>query len=183
MKIEEAIARYLDTCSVQGLRTSTVETLRKRLRSFFEPVLDEQLAILTAEQVDELRARLGRPGRPGGPLLGSLRELHWRTSRTFLSWCVQQQLLTLDPLAPRAVRHIGEVARRLREEAALSRQELAAQTGLPFLKLSRFETARANLSREELLRLLQHPSMDSLPDQVKAAGLELGLGNNGVGKT
>lgn len=182
MKIEEAIARYIGACLNQGLRPSAIQTIRKRLYRMFEPVLAEQVAILTAEQIDALRARLGRPGLPRAPLVGSMRELHFRTTRSFLFWCIEQQLLGVDPLAPRTVHHIGETVRRLREAAGLLRSELASQIGLSLQTLSRFESARAQLSREELLRLLQHPSMEYLPEEVRKAGLELGLGDNGVGK-
>lgn len=183
MTIEETIARYLDACKARGLRVSTLQTIRRRLHTFFEPVLTEHLAILTADQVNELRARLGRQqGRRSQPLLGSTRELYWRTSRDFLLWCVQQRLLTTNPLEPRLPRHLGEVVRRLRQEAGLSHQDLAEQTELPLGTLRSFESSRASLRREELLRLLHHPEMARLPDEAKAAGIPLGLGNNGVGK-
>ena len=183
MKIENAITRYLEGRRAEGLRASTVETLGRTLRMVFESLLTEHIAILTADQVNELRARLGRRGvRPDEPLLGQARELHWGTARTFLSWCVEQKLLTIDPLAPRKPKHIGEVARRLREATGLFRRDFANQTGLHITTLRNFETGRLNLSREQLLRLLQHPCMARLPEQVQEAGLELGLGNNGTGK-
>ena len=181
MTIEEAIVRYLNARRAQGLRW--VETLGRTLRVVFESVLTEHIAILTTDQVNELRARLGRrDGRQSAPLQGRARDLHWRMSRTFLAWCVHQGLLTKDPLAPRKAQHLGELVRRLREEAWISRRDLANQTGLIVTTLGRFETARLNLNREQLLRLLHHPSMARLPDKAKEAGLDLGLGNNGVGK-
>jgi len=183
MKIEEAIVRYLEARTAQGLRLSSVETIRRALRTVFEVVLTEHIAILTADQMNELRARLGRAGvRQSGPILGRTRDLRWGASRTFLSWCVQQRLLTADPLAPRKAKHIGELARRLREGAGLFRRDLANQAGLPITTLRNFETGRLHLSREQLLLLLKHPAMARLPEKVKAAGLDLGLGNNGVGK-
>ena len=60
MTIEQAISRYLDARKAQGLRLSLVETLGRALRRVFESVLAEHIAILTADQVDELQARLGR---------------------------------------------------------------------------------------------------------------------------
>ena len=183
MTIEQAIAHYLDARKAQGLRLSLVETLGRALRRVFESVLAEHIAILTADQVDELQARLGRrDGRRGEPLMGLNRELHWSASRSFLRWCVRQRLLTWDPLAPRKAKHLGELARRLREEAGLYRRDLAAQIGLTLPVLRNFETARGHLSREELLRLLQHPCMARLPQKAQEADLDLGLGNNGVGK-
>ena len=183
MKIEEAIAHYLEVRKSHGLTPSQVDTLGRVLRTVFESVLAEHIAILTAGQVQELRARLGRRGvRAGKPILGRTRDMHWSACRTFLRWCVQHRLLTADPLAPRKAKHIGELARRLREEAGLFRRELANQTGLHITTLRNFETGRLHLSREQLLRLLRHPAMARLPAQVKEAGLDLGLGNNGVGK-
>lgn len=182
MTIEQAITRYLDACKAKGMHGSTVETLGRALRTVFAPVLAEHIAILTAEQVSELRAALGRRRRQGGPILGHTRDLIWIISRPFLSWCVQQRLLTKDPLWPREAKHLGVLARRLREEAGLSRRDLAAQTALPLTTLSLFETARIHLSREQLLRLLQHPTMARLPDKAKETALALDVGNNGVGK-
>ena len=131
MKIEQAIARYLDMRKAQGLRCFAVETLGRTLHTVFESVHTEHIAILTADQVAELRVRLGRRGvRPDGPILGRRRDLYWGTSRRFLSWCVQQRLLTVDPLAPRKPKHLGELARQLREEAGLFRHVLAAQVRL-----------------------------------------------------
>ena len=183
MKIEQAVALYVDTRKAQGLRLFAVSTLDRTLRTVFESVLSEHIAILTTDQVAELRARLGRRGvRPDGPILGLRRDLHWRTSRRFLSWCVQQRLLTMDPFAPRKPKHLGELARQLREEAGLFRHALAAQVRLSVPTLRQFETARRSLSRERLLRLLLHPTTARLPDKAREAGLNLGLGNNGVGK-
>ena len=182
MTIEQAIARYLSACKDRGLHETTVATLSRALHTVFKPVLAEHIAILTADHVNELRAQLGRRSRPGGPILGHTRDLLWSISRPFLSWCVRQRLLTKDPLAPRVVQHLGELARRLREEAGLSRRDVAAQTGLLVATLQNFETGRLRLSREQLLRLLKHPCITRLPDQAKEAGVALGLGNNGVGK-
>ena len=182
MKIEQAIALYLDTRKAQGLRLFAVATLGRTLHTVFESVLAEHIAILTADQVAELRARLGRRGvLPDGPILGRRRDLYWGTIRRFLSWCIQQRLLAGDPLARKA-KHLGELARQLREEAGLFRHALAAQVRLSVPTLRQFETARRSLSREQLLRLLQHPTMTHLPVMAREAGLDLGLGNNGVGK-
>ena len=183
MKIEQAIALYLDTRKAQGLHLFAVDTLGRTLRAVFESVLAEHIAILTADHVAELRARLGRRGaRPDGPILGRCRDLHWVTSRRFLSWCVHQRILTVDLLAPSKAKHLGDLARQLREEAGLFRHALAAQVRISVPTLRQFETARRSLSREQLLRLLQHPTMARLPDKAREVGLDLGLGNNGVGK-
>jgi hypothetical protein len=182
MTIDQAIAQYVSGWSASALRGPRAKTLGKALRIVFAPVLGEDLAILTAAQVAELRARLGRRGPNGGVLLGRVRELHWSATRTFIGWCVARRLLTRDPLGPRPVRHLGELAQRLREDAGLLRSDLAQQTGLPLPTLRQFENGRIPLSREQLLRLLAHPCMARLPDAAKAAGLGLGLGNNGVHK-
>lgn len=181
--IEEAIACYLDARQREGLRPSMLDALRRMLSTVFAPVLAEHIAILTQDQVTELCARMGRPGViHGQPLQMSTQERLWRASRTFLVWCVQQWLLTKDPLAPRPVQHLGELARQLRQQARLLRRDLAIQTDLLVTTIGHFETGRVRLSREQLLRLLQHPCMASLTDKAKKAGVELGLGNNGVGK-
>ena len=182
MTIEQAIAQYVSAWSASALRGSRAQTLGKVLHTVFAPVLGEDLAILTAAQVAELRARLGRRGPSGGALLGRVRELHWNATRTFIRWCVSQRLLTLDPLGPRPIRHLGELAQRLREDAGLFRRDLAQQTGLSLPTLRQFESGRIRLGREQLLQLLAHPCMARLPDAAQAAGLGLGLGNNGAGK-
>lgn len=85
MTIEEAIARYLDVRKAEGLPSSTTETIGRALRTVFEAVLAEHLAILTADQVAELHAWLGRRGvRRNGPILGRTKDLYWSTSRRFL---------------------------------------------------------------------------------------------------
>lgn len=182
MTIGEAVARYLADRQRTGFRPSMLDALRRMLHTVFAPVLSAHIAVLTPEQVRELRARLGRPGVQNKRLSMSARERLWRTSRAFLLWCVQQQLHTRDPLVPRPVLHLGELARRLRQEAGILRRDLAAQTDLLDTTLGHFETGRVLLSREQLLRLLQHPCMVLLPDKAKEAGVALGLGNNGVGK-
>ena len=177
MTIAEAIERY-----VAVLRPSLAEGVRTTLLRFFDAVLLENVAILTAAQVKELRACLVRRGGLREPLTDRARDHHWRTGRRFLTWCVEQRLLSADPLAPRKPEHIGELVRRLREESGIFRRDLANQAGLPIATLRSFETGRLHLSREQLLHLLKHPAMASLPEKVKEAGLDLGLGNNGVGK-
>ena len=177
MTIEEAIERY-----VAVLRPSRARGVRTTLHRFFEAVLSENVAILTAAQVKELRARLVRRGGLCEPLTDRARDLHWRTGRRFLTWCVEQHLLTTDPLALRPAQHIGELVRRLRENAGIFRRALARQTGLARTTLLHFETGRVPLTRDLLLRLLRHPSMAALPDEAKKAGLDLGLGNNGAGE-
>ena len=177
MTIAEAIELY-----VAELRPRLAEGVRRTLQRFFDSVLAENVAILTAAQISELRARLGRRGGPRKPLAGGARDLHWRTARTFITWCVKQRVLNTDPCAPRQAQHLGDLVRRLREDAGLLRRELAEQTGLTIATLQSFETNRVSLSREDLLRLLLHSSMATLPERAKESGLSLGLGNNGVGK-
>ena len=177
MTIAEAIDLY-----AAELRPRLAEVVRRTLHRFFDSVLAENVAILTAAQINELRARLGRRGGPRKPLASGARDLHWRTARTFITWCVAHRVLNTDPCAPRRAQHLGDLVRRLREDAGLLRRELAEQTGLALETLQRFETARLSLSRQELLGLLLHPSMATLPDRAKESGLSLGLGNNGVGK-
>ena len=177
MTIAEAIELY-----VAELRPRLAEGVRRTLQRFFDTVLAENVAILTAAQISELRARLGRRGGPRKPLAGGARDLHWRTARTFLTWCVKRRVLNTDPCAPRKAR-LGDLVRRLREDAGILRRELAEQTGLTIATLQSFETNRVSLSREDLLRLLLHSSMATLPDRARESGLSLGLGNNGVGKS
>ena len=102
--------------------------------------------------------------------------------REFVRWCVAERFLNQDPLGPRPVEHLGELVRQLRQDAGILRRDLAKQTGLSLQTLGRFETGRMNLRRAQLLRLLRHPCMARLPDRAKAAGLLLGLGNNGLGQ-
>jgi len=182
MTIQDAISEYVRAWSAHESRRSRAEALDNVLRTVFASVLAEDLAILTAAQVDELRARLGRQAPGAVPLRGRVRELHWRAGRNFIRWCVVHRLLTGDPLGIQPARHLGELARRLRLDAGLARHDLAKQTGVPLPTLSHFETGRLLLSREQLLQLLGHPAMARLPDEAQAAGLGLGLGNNGVGK-
>ena len=177
MTIAEAIDLY-----VAALRPPLAEVVRSTLHFFFDSLLAENVAILTAAQLRELRARLGRRGGPRQPLASGARDLHWRTARTFIAWCVEQRLLNTDPCASPKAQHLGELVRRLREDAGILRRDLAQQTGLSLATLQRFETSRLSLSRQDLLRLLLHPSMSTLPERAKEAGLSLGQGNNGVGK-
>ena len=66
MTIEEAIASYLVARKAQGLPFSEVKTLGRALHTAFEPVLTEHIAILTADQMNELRASAGASGSPPG---------------------------------------------------------------------------------------------------------------------
>ena len=183
MTIEEAINCYLSSRTAQGLRRSTLELRTASLRLACKTVLGEHLAILTNAQLAELRARLWRmAGAHPSPLVARTLERHWRTLREFVRWCVAERLLNKDPLAPRPVEHLGELVRQLRQDAGMLRRDLARAIGLSLQTLGRFETGRLGLTRAQLLRLLRHPCMARLPERAKAAGLLLGLGNNGVGK-
>ncbi len=183
MTIQEAIHGYLTSRREQGLQQSTIELRGAALRLVCKTVLGEQLAILTHAQVAELRARLWRmAGAHAGPLVARTIERHWRTLREFVRWCVAKRLLNKDPLGPRPVEHLGELVRQLRQDAGILRRDLASAIGLSLQTLGRFETGRLGLTRAQLLRLLRHPCMARLPDRAKAAGLLLGLGNNGLGQ-
>ena len=182
MTIQEAIDGYLIFSREQGLQRSTIELRGAALRLVCKTLLGEELAILTHAQVAELRARLWRTaGAHASPLVVRTLERHWRTMREFVRWCFAERLLNKDPFGPRPVEHLGELVRRLRQDAGMSRRELARAIGLSLNTLGRFEIGRLRLTRAQLLRLLRHPCMARLPDRAKAAGLLLGLGNNGLG--
>ena len=86
------------------------------------------------------------------------------------------------PQAPAKPPYLGELIRRLREAAGLTRSQFEKETGVSALVLRRLELNRDLPTAGTIRRLLPHPSMADLPARAKAAGLSLGLGDNGAGK-
>ncbi len=78
-------------------------------------------------------------------------------------------------------KHIGQLVQRLREAAGLTRRELATQAKLPCTTIRNIESGRRISSTETIYALLLHPAMATLPERAKAAGLSLGVGDNGAG--
>lgn len=67
--------------------------------------------------------------------------------------------------------HFGELARFLREAAGLTREELAAQTGIASSTLRNFEMRRHLPTQATLTRLLSHSCMTQLPALAEAEGV------------
>lgn len=78
-----------------------------------------------------------------------------------------------EPSEPK--RHLGVLARLLREAAGLTRKQLAAEVGLCDLTILNFERARRLPTRDTLNRLLQHPAMANLVDWALAEGIAVEL--------
>lgn len=56
------------------------------------------------------------------------------------------------------------------------------QTGLAETTISRLETGRLLPTADMVRKLLKSPALAELPAMAKAAGLSLGLGDNGISK-
>jgi len=69
--------------------------------------------------------------------------------------------------------HVGQIVRKLREAADLTRLQLGRQINLSTSTIRNVETGchRANLAT--LRKLLQHSAMATLPEKAKEAGLSL----------
>lgn len=76
--------------------------------------------------------------------------------------------------------HIGELVRRLRQAADLTRRQFGEQTHLLATTILNLETARHAPTPAILRQLLQHSAMATLPDLAKAAGLSLDLEDKDV---
>jgi len=72
---------------------------------------------------------------------------------------------------PRAKRHLGELARLLREAAGLTRKRLAADVGLSDMSILNFEFSRRLPTPDTLNRLLAHPAMARLVEMALREGI------------
>lgn len=70
-------------------------------------------------------------------------------------------------------RHLGELARCLREAAGLTRKQLASEVGLSDMSLLNFEFSRRLPTADTLNRLLAHPSMSRLIELALVEGIAL----------
>lgn len=80
-----------------------------------------------------------------------------------------------SPLQKPQRRHLGVLARLLREASGLTRRELAKQVGLSDMTILNFELARCLPTKDTLDRLLQHPAMAKLVDWALAEGIAVEL--------
>src|ERR1043166_260745 len=67
--------------------------------------------------------------------------------------------------------NIGQIVRRLRDAAHLSRAELAKQAHIADSTIRNIESARHRPTRHTLYKLRQHPSMARLRQLARAAGV------------
>jgi len=72
-------------------------------------------------------------------------------------------------------RHLGELARQLREAAGLTRRELGEQVGLSDMTILNFELARRLPTRDTLNRLLAHPALARLVEMALDEGIAVEL--------
>lgn len=79
-----------------------------------------------------------------------------------------------DPTAPMGNARLGERVRQLRQEASLTRSELAALTGLTAPILRNLEQGMS-AAPSTWRALLRHSSMRDLQDMAKKAGVSLGI--------
>lgn len=78
-----------------------------------------------------------------------------------------------SPLQKPQRRHLGELARLLREAAGLTRRELGEQVGIEPTTLRNFEIAKHLPTRTTLNRLLLHPAMRGLVEWALKEGIAL----------
>ena len=88
-----------------------------------------------------------------------------------------------SPPTPRPAPTIGSICRDLRQAAGVSRAQMEAQTGVAHRTIRDLETGRLLPTPDLIRRLLTAPALADLPALAKAAGLSLGLGDNGVSKS
>jgi hypothetical protein len=187
VKVAEAIAAYLSAQRLRGLEPSSVRTTGHALRTVLAPVLVDEVASLAAVGIEaSLQDALAqRRSQTSGRLLSpTTRELYLNASKAFLAWCTQRGWIPRNPLegvparpseAPTvpAVPHIGDLIRNLREAAGLTRQQLAAQTGVQDGAIRAVEMGRHRLSRGIYDRLMRSPALARLPQLAKNAGIPL----------
>lgn len=70
-------------------------------------------------------------------------------------------------------RHLGELARLLREASGLTRRELAEQVGLSDMSLLNFEFSRRLPTADTLNRILRHPAMAGLVELALSEGVAM----------
>jgi transcriptional regulator with XRE-family HTH domain len=88
--------------------------------------------------------------------------------------------MTTQSSAHKKPTHIGEIVRKLREGARLTRLELGEQTNISASTIMNLETGRHRAHTWTLLKLVQHPSMVTLPEKAKEAGISSGIEDNRV---
>lgn len=76
-----------------------------------------------------------------------------------------------DPKASAAPRHAGEVLRRLREDAGLTRLELGQATKVAPSTIRNIECGRVQANAWTWRKLLRHESLWQLPEAARLAGL------------
>ena len=74
-----------------------------------------------------------------------------------------------------STKHLGELARELRQAAGLTRRQLAAETGLCDLTILNFELARRLPTKDTLNRLLAHPALAQLVEMALTEGIAVEL--------
>jgi len=202
----DAIEAYLSHQRLGGREPSTVRTTRHALRTVLALALDDELSDLAAEGVGEalltiLRQRVSQTG--GKPLAESTQALYVSIVRAFFGWCLGKGWLRANPLelarpapttsarptlplvplvSPLAPSHVGEIVRWLRERSRLTRRQIGKQTGILVASLRSLELGQHAPAAALIGQLLQAPSMSTLPERVRAAGLDRGLEDNGVGE-
>lgn len=70
-------------------------------------------------------------------------------------------------------RHLGELARQLREAAGLTRKQLAADVGVSDMTLINFEFSRRLPTPDTLNRILAHPAMTRLVELALVEGVAM----------
>lgn len=110
LTVDETIDSYLEHLRAGGARERSIETAGHQVRSFFRPVLDRPLALLTprraADLYEELRSRPGSNGKP--PAVRTQRECLKR-AKALLAWCVERRLVKVSPIS--GVKPVGTANR------------------------------------------------------------------------
>ena len=100
------------------------------------------------------------------------RLLHWPALVRLIELLCE---LGAVPTAPASPSHLGEILRRLREAAGLTRAELADATNCSPATIRNIETWRHLPTRATLAKLTKHPAMSPLLAMAQRAGLVLDL--------
>lgn len=184
MKVREAVAKYLaHQRDVLRLEESAVGTVRHALLVVLNSVLGDPLGTLTAERVAHLRGELADQRGIGSDalLLDFTQRMYLATAVVFLRFCTEQgwaaadlatALATRGPAGDRPL-HAGELARRLREAAGLTRRQLATGVGIPHECIQSFEAGRYRPTPWMLRRLLRAPAMAGLLEWTEREGLTI----------